>query len=66
MSSDASSSAARDPAVNTGGSGTTVPEPSPELLQRAMAVRRASMELGRCSDGERRAALEAMADALAV
>ena len=42
-----------------------VPDPSPELLQRAASVRRAAMQLGQLSDGERRAALEAMADALA-
>lgn len=42
-----------------------VPDPSPELLQRAASVRRAAMELGQRSDAERRAALEAMADALA-
>ena len=43
----------------------SVPDPSPELLQRAAAVRRAAMALGQLSDGERRAALLAMADALA-
>ena len=42
----------------------SVPDPSPELLQRAAAVRRAAMALGQLSDGERRAALLAMADAL--
>jgi glutamate-5-semialdehyde dehydrogenase len=43
----------------------SVPDPSPELLQRAAAVRRAAMALGQLGDGERRAALQAMADALA-
>ena len=43
----------------------SVPDPSPELLQRAAAVRRAAMALGQLSDGERREALLAMADALA-
>ena len=42
----------------------SVPDPSPELLLRAAAVRRAAMALGQLSDGERRAALLAMADAL--
>ena len=42
----------------------TVPEPSPELLARAVAVRRAATGLAQSSDGERRAALLAMADAL--
>jgi glutamate-5-semialdehyde dehydrogenase len=42
-----------------------VPDPSPELLQRAAAVRRAAMQLGQLSNDERRQALEAMADALA-
>ena len=41
-----------------------VPDPSPELLQRAGAVRTAAMALGRCSDQERRQAVLAMADAL--
>jgi glutamate-5-semialdehyde dehydrogenase len=43
---------------------SVVPEPDPQLLQRAAAVRRAAMALGQCSDGERCAAVEAMADAL--
>ncbi|MFM7314934.1 MAG: gamma-glutamyl-phosphate reductase, partial [Cyanobium sp.] len=43
----------------------SVPDPSPELLQRAAAVRRAAMALGQLGDGERRAAVLAMADALA-
>ena len=43
----------------------SVPDPSPELLQRAAGVRQAAMALGRLGDGERRAALLAMADALA-
>jgi glutamate-5-semialdehyde dehydrogenase len=42
----------------------SVPDPSPDLLQRAAAVRRAAMDLGRLSDGERRQAVLAMADAL--
>ncbi|MEY4297330.1 MAG: hypothetical protein RLZZ423_509, partial [Cyanobacteriota bacterium] len=42
----------------------SVPDPSPELLQRAAAVRRAAMALGQRSDDERRSALLAMADAL--
>jgi len=41
-----------------------VPEPSPELLQRAAGVRRAAMALGQWSDAERRAAVLAMASAL--
>jgi glutamate-5-semialdehyde dehydrogenase len=41
-----------------------VPDPSPELLQRAAAVRRSAMALGQCSDQQRRTAVEAMADAL--
>ena len=41
-----------------------VPEPSPELLQRAAGVRRSAMALGQCSDAERRAAVLAMASAL--
>lgn len=49
----------------TNAAGSAVPDPSPELLQRAAAVRRAAMELGQLGDGERRAALEAMAEALA-
>ena len=43
---------------------TTVPEPSPELLQRAASVRQAAMALGRCRDAERRQAVLAMADGL--
>ena len=42
----------------------SVPDPSPELLQRAAGVRRAAMALGQLGDGERRAAVLAMADAL--
>ena len=42
-----------------------VPDPSPELLQRAASVRQSAMQLGQLGDGERRAALDAMADALA-
>jgi glutamate-5-semialdehyde dehydrogenase len=41
-----------------------VPDPSPELLQRAAAVRRSAMALGQCSDQQRRAAVAAMAEAL--
>jgi glutamate-5-semialdehyde dehydrogenase len=41
-----------------------VPDPSPDLLQRAAAVRRSAMALGQCSDQQRRAAVVAMADAL--
>ena len=41
-----------------------VPEPSPELLARATAVRRAATGLAQTSDAERRGALLAMADAL--
>jgi glutamate-5-semialdehyde dehydrogenase len=41
-----------------------VPDPSPELLQRAAAVRRSAMALGQRSDSQRRAAVEAMAAAL--
>jgi len=41
-----------------------VPEPSPELLQRAAGVRRSAMALGQWSDVERRAAVLAMASAL--
>ncbi len=43
---------------------SAVPDPSPELLQRAAAVRRSAMALGQCSDQQRREAVEAMADAL--
>ena len=43
---------------------TSVPEPSPELLQRAGAVRLAAMDLGQTSDSQRAEALHAMADAL--
>jgi glutamate-5-semialdehyde dehydrogenase len=41
-----------------------VPDPSPELLQRAAAVRQAAIALAQCGDAERQAALQAMADAL--
>ena len=47
-----------------GGMSTTVPDPSSELLQRAAVVRRSAMALGQLNDGERRAAVLAMADAL--
>ncbi|MFM8525937.1 MAG: glutamate-5-semialdehyde dehydrogenase [Cyanobacteriota bacterium] len=43
---------------------TTVPQPSPDLLQRAATVRQAAMALGRCCDDERRQAVLAMADGL--
>lgn len=42
-----------------------VPVPSPELLQRAGAVRRAAVDLGMADDGQRIQALKAMAEALA-
>jgi glutamate-5-semialdehyde dehydrogenase len=45
-------------------SSPAVPDPSPELLQRAAAVRRSAMALGQCSDQQRREAVEAMAAAL--
>jgi len=41
-----------------------IPDPSPELLQRAMAVRRAALALGQCGDGQRCDAVRAMAAAL--
>ena len=41
-----------------------VPEPGPELLARAAAVRRAAMALGQLGEGERSQAVLAMADAL--
>ncbi|MEB3166243.1 MAG: glutamate-5-semialdehyde dehydrogenase [Cyanobacteriota bacterium] len=43
---------------------TVIPEPGPELLERAAAVRRAAMALGQCSDAQRREAVLAMAAAL--
>jgi len=42
----------------------SVPDPTPELLQRAAGVRRAAMALGQLGDAERREALLAMAAAL--
>ncbi len=42
----------------------SVPDPTPDLLQRAAAVRRAAMALAQCSDAQRRQALLAMAEAL--
>jgi glutamate-5-semialdehyde dehydrogenase len=45
-------------------SAVSVPDPSPELLARAAAVRRSAMALAQLSDHDRRLALEAMADAL--
>ncbi|MEB3307604.1 MAG: glutamate-5-semialdehyde dehydrogenase [Cyanobacteriota bacterium] len=44
---------------------SAVPDPSPELLARAAAVRRSASALAQLSDGQRQAALEAMAAALA-
>lgn len=41
-----------------------VPDPSPDLLQRAASVRRAAMGLGQCGDAERRQAVLAMAEGL--
>ncbi|MEA5413120.1 gamma-glutamyl-phosphate reductase, partial [Synechococcus sp. BA-120 BA3] len=38
---------------------SVVPEPDPQLLQRAAAVRRAAMALGQASDTERRGAVAA-------
>ena len=43
---------------------TSVPDPSPDLLQRAAAVRRSATALGQQSDADRRSAVLAMADAL--
>ncbi|MBM5800463.1 MAG: glutamate-5-semialdehyde dehydrogenase [Cyanobacteria bacterium K_DeepCast_35m_m2_023] len=43
----------------------SVPDPSPDLLQRAAAVRRSAMALGQLDDTQRCAAVLAMADALA-
>jgi glutamate-5-semialdehyde dehydrogenase len=43
---------------------TAIPEPGPELLERAAAVRRAAMALGQRSDTQRREAVLAMAAAL--
>ncbi|MFM7393686.1 MAG: glutamate-5-semialdehyde dehydrogenase [Cyanobium sp.] len=57
MSPDASSSSPLP-------SAPPVPEPGPELLQRAAAVRRAAMDLGRLDNRARRTAVEAMAAAL--
>mgnify|MGYP006279686583 CR=1 FL=1 len=42
----------------------SVPDPSADLLQRAAAVRRAAMALGRLEDQQRRDAVQAMASAL--
>ena len=44
----------------------SVPDPSADLLQRAAAVRRAAMALGRLDDQQRRAAVQGMASALEV
>lgn len=44
---------------------TSVPDPSPDLLQRAAAVRRSAMALGQRCDADRRTAVLAMAEALA-
>jgi glutamate-5-semialdehyde dehydrogenase len=43
---------------------TEIPDPSPELLQRALAVRRSALALGQGSDGQRCEAVQAMAAAL--
>jgi len=43
---------------------TQIPDPSPELLQRALAVRRAALALGQTSDPLRCEAVQAMAAAL--
>ncbi|WP_261353022.1 glutamate-5-semialdehyde dehydrogenase [Cyanobium sp. CH-040] len=60
-----SSTSVSDPTVSDPTvSDPTVPDPSPELLQRAAAVRRSAMALGQLADGQRRAAVEAMAEAL--
>ncbi len=48
----------------TATSAPAVADPSPELLQRAVAVRRSATALGQCSDGQRCTAVLAMADAL--
>jgi glutamate-5-semialdehyde dehydrogenase len=56
-STDASASGSTPPAP-------TVPDPTPELLQRAATVRRSAMALGQCGDGARRQAVLAMAEAL--
>jgi glutamate-5-semialdehyde dehydrogenase len=53
-----------DDAAQPPAAAVSVSDPSPELLQRAAAVRCAAMALGQLSDGERRAALLAMAEAL--
>ncbi|QPN66100.1 glutamate-5-semialdehyde dehydrogenase [Synechococcus sp. CBW1006] len=42
----------------------SIPDPSPELLRRAAAVRRAATALSQLNDDARRQALHAMADAL--
>ncbi len=46
-------------------SSSVVPEPSPDLFQRAFLVRRSSIHLAQSSDIQRQSALLAMADALA-
>jgi glutamate-5-semialdehyde dehydrogenase len=43
---------------------SAVPDPSPELLQRASLLRRSALALGQLNDGPRRQAVEAMATAL--
>lgn len=56
---------APDPAAaNPAASQPVVPDPSPELLQRALSVRRSATALGQLGDDQRRAAVEAMADGL--
>ena len=52
------------PAVLPGVVQQPVPEPSAELLVRAAALRRHAMDLGLCSDADRRQALVCMATAL--
>ena len=63
------SSPTPDPALSPAGSAAAdfavVPDPSPELLARAAGVRRAAAGLALSRDGERRGALQAMAEALA-
>jgi glutamate-5-semialdehyde dehydrogenase len=56
---------ARSPAGPAAADFAAVPDPSPELLARAAGVRRAAAGLALSRDGERRGALQAMAEALA-
>jgi glutamate-5-semialdehyde dehydrogenase len=62
--SEAASEAVSEPAAAPAGRDAVVPEPGPDLLRRAAAVRRSANALGQCSDQERRAAVLAMAAAL--